>query len=98
MAVRGAFQARSSGRQLEATAHRAVADGSIIPTSNLPLSQAAVSVTIGGQLATVTYHGVAPGLVAGVMQINAQIPAGITPGAAVPVAVSAGGAAVRAVL
>jgi len=73
--------------------NRAVADGSIIPTTNLPLSQAAVSVTIGGQVASVTYQGAAPGLVAGVMQINAQIPAGITSGAAVPVVVSAGGVA-----
>jgi len=70
----------------------AVADGVVISASSLPVSQAAVSVTIGGQPATVIYQGAAPGLVAGVMQINAQIPAGIT-GAAVPVIVSAGGTA-----
>jgi uncharacterized protein (TIGR03437 family) len=69
----------------------AVADGTIIAAAKLPLSQAPVSVTIGGQAATVTYQGAAPGLVAGVMQINAQIPAGVAPGAAVPVIVSAGG-------
>jgi uncharacterized protein (TIGR03437 family) len=34
-------------------------------------------VTIGGQPATVGYQGAAPGLVAGVMQINAQVPAGV---------------------
>jgi uncharacterized protein (TIGR03437 family) len=73
--------------------NRAVPDGTIIPAGNLPLSQAAVSVTIGGQAATVTYQGAAPGLVAGVMQINAQIPVGVAPGAAVPVIVSAGGTA-----
>jgi uncharacterized protein (TIGR03437 family) len=70
-----------------------IPDGTIIPAGSLPVSQAAISVTIGGQAATVTYQGAAPGLVAGVMQINAQIPAGIAPGAAVPVIVSAGGTA-----
>ena len=71
----------------------AVADGTVIAAGSLPVSEAAVSVTIGGQAATVTYQGAAPGLVAGVMQINAQVPAGVAPGAAVPVIVSAGGTA-----
>jgi uncharacterized protein (TIGR03437 family) len=71
----------------------AVADGTVIAAGSLPMSQAAVSVTIGGQAATVTYQGAAPGLVAGVMQINVQIPAGVASGAAVPVIVSVGGAA-----
>jgi uncharacterized protein (TIGR03437 family) len=70
-----------------------VADGTVIAGGSLPMSHAAVSVTIGGQAATVTYQGAAPGLVAGVMQINAQVPAGVAPGAAVPVMVSASGAA-----
>jgi uncharacterized protein (TIGR03437 family) len=70
-----------------------VPDGTIIAAGSLPVSQATISVTIGGQTATVTYQGAAPGLVAGVMQINAQIPAGVAPGAAVPVIVSAGGTA-----
>ena len=34
----------------------------------------------------------APGLVAGVTQVNVQVPTGIPPGAAVPVFVQAGGA------
>jgi len=71
----------------------AVADGTIISTTNLPLSVAAVAVTIGGQAATVGYQGAAPGLVAGVLQINAQVPAGVTPGAAVPVTIGVGGTA-----
>lgn len=71
----------------------AVADGSIVSASNLPLAVAPIAVTIGGQIATVGYQGGAPGLVAGVVQINAQVPAGVTPGAAVPVTIGAGGAA-----
>ncbi len=43
-----------------------------------------VTVTIGGQTATVTFAGLAPGF-AGVYQVNAQVPAGLTPGNAVPV-------------
>jgi uncharacterized protein (TIGR03437 family) len=71
----------------------AVADGTIVPATNLPISVAPISVTIGGLAATVDYQGAAPGLVAGVMQINAQVPAGVTPGAAVPVTISVGGTA-----
>jgi uncharacterized protein (TIGR03437 family) len=69
----------------------AVADGAIVSPTNLPLSIAPVSVTIGSQPATVGYQGAAPGLVAGVMQINATVPAGVTPGPAVPVTISVGG-------
>lgn len=68
----------------------AVADGTIVSGPNLPLSAAPVSVTIGGQTATVSYQGAAPGFVAGVMQINAQVPMGVTPGPAVPVTISVG--------
>jgi uncharacterized protein (TIGR03437 family) len=71
----------------------AVADGTIVSATNLPLSVAPIAVTIGGQAATVSYQGAAPGLVAGVMQINAQVPANVTPGTAVPVAISVGGTA-----
>ena len=71
----------------------AVADGTLVSATNLPVSVAPVSVTIGGQPAAVSYQGGAPGLVAGAMQINAQVPAGVTPGAAVPVTISAGGTA-----
>jgi uncharacterized protein (TIGR03437 family) len=42
------------------------------PCANLP-----VTATVGGQNAPVKYAGGAPGLVAGVMQVNVQIPAGI---------------------
>lgn len=70
----------------------AVADGTLITAGNLPRS-APVSVTIGGHAASVSYQGGAPGLVAGVLQINAEVPADVTPGSAVPVTISAGGAA-----
>jgi len=70
----------------------AVADGVLIPSTNPPLIAQTVSVTIGGQNATVVYQGSAPGLVAGVNQIDVQVPAGITPGSAVPVTITVGGA------
>ncbi len=56
----------------------------------LPLPIAPVTVTIGGKNATVNFAGGAPGLVAGVIQVNAQIPAGITTGSAVPISVQVG--------
>jgi N-acyl-D-amino-acid deacylase len=48
-----------------------------------------VKIAVGGKEAKVTYAGDAPGLVAGVSQINFQIPSGLEPGAAW-VVVSAG--------
>jgi uncharacterized protein (TIGR03437 family) len=55
------------------------------PYPNLP-----VTVTVGGQNAPVQYAGGAPGLVAGLMQVNVQIPAGIAVGNAVPVVLRVG--------
>jgi uncharacterized protein (TIGR03437 family) len=49
-----------------------------------------VTVTIGGLSAPVKYAGGAPGLVAGLMQVNVQIPAGIETGNAVPVVLRVG--------
>jgi uncharacterized protein (TIGR03437 family) len=49
-----------------------------------------VTATIGGQPATVQYAGAAPGLVAGVVQVNVQIPSGTPAGSAVPVVVQIG--------
>ena len=46
--------------------------------------------TIGGIPANVNFAGGAPGTVAGVFQVNAQIPAGVTAGSAVPVVVQVG--------
>jgi len=57
------------------------------PKPNLP-----VTVTVGGQDAPVQYAGGAQGLVAGLMQVNIQIPAGTEPGDAVPVVLRVGDA------
>jgi uncharacterized protein (TIGR03437 family) len=45
----------------------------------LPVLQP-VTVTIGGKPASTNYAGGAPGIVQGVMQINAQIPSGLPAG------------------
>ncbi len=50
-----------------------------------------MKVTIGGIDAAVTYHGSAPGEVAGMLRVDAAVPAGVTPGAAVPVTVTVDG-------
>lgn len=60
-------------------------NGTAPSTPQLP-----ISVTIGGAPATVVYSSDAPGLVSGVIQINAEIPTGITYGHHVPVTWSAG--------
>lgn len=58
----------------------------------LPAPRLPVSVTIGGQPAAVLYAGGAPGLVAGVLQVNVRVPDGVTPGPAVAVVVTVGSA------
>ena len=65
-------------------------DGTFNDPSSLPVPVGAVKVTIGGQTANVNFAGGAPGAVAGVLQVNAQIPSGISVGAAVPVVVQVG--------
>lgn len=57
----------------------AVADGAPGPTN--PLSQASntISVFMGGQTATVSFAGLAPGLI-GLDQINVQVPTGLSAG------------------
>jgi uncharacterized protein (TIGR03437 family) len=56
----------------------------------LPAPILPVSVTIGGQTAQIMYAGGAPGEVAGLMQINVRVPAGVQTGNAVPVLVKVG--------
>ncbi len=58
-----------------------------LPSPNLP-----VTVTVGGLPAFVQYEGAAPGAVAGLMQINVQIPNGVTSGGYVPVVLTVGDA------
>jgi uncharacterized protein (TIGR03437 family) len=60
------------------------------PYPNLP-----VTVTVGGQNAPVKYAGGAPGMVAGLMQVNVQIPGGIQTGNAVPAVLKVGNALSR---
>jgi trimeric autotransporter adhesin len=60
---------------------------SVLPKPVLP-----VTVTIGGIPAVVEYAGGAPGQIAGLMQINVQIPSGVKPGGYVPVVLQVGAA------
>lgn len=60
--------------------------GTVLPVPMLP-----VAVNIGGQAAQVLYAGAAPGLVAGVMQVNVRLPDGVSSGAA-PVILQVGAA------
>lgn len=68
----------------------ALADGSLAPNSAIGLA-ATASVTIGGQSAAVSYAGAAPGIVAGVIQINVTIPSNVAAGSAIPVVLTVGG-------
>ena len=63
--------------------------GSITQSSKTPVLP--VTVTIGGMDAAVQYAGSAPGDVAGLLQVNAKVPAGVTPGASVPITLTVGG-------
>jgi uncharacterized protein (TIGR03437 family) len=56
--------------------------GGTLTTDALPRVSLPVSVTIGGLASPVLYAGVAPGQPDGMIQINVQVPAGVTPGAA----------------
>jgi len=60
-----------------------------LSTSAKPLLP--VTVKIGGIDAVVQYAGSTPGLVAGLLQVNAVVPSLIASGASVPVTVSVGG-------
>ena len=57
----------------------------------LPLPAASVTVTIGGADAPVLYAGGAPGLTAGLLQINVRVPSNAPVGAATPLLVKVGG-------
>jgi uncharacterized protein (TIGR03437 family) len=60
------------------------------PPQVTPAPSQAIQVLIGGQPALYTYAGEAPGMVAGVMQLNVQIPA-TAPSGALSIQVSVGG-------
>lgn len=61
----------------------------------LPAPIASVMATVGGLLAQVKYAGGAPGEVAGLMQLNIQLPAGVSTGDAVPVMITIGTASTQ---
>ena len=70
----------------------AAAENRITPSAEpLPRVVANVEVTIGGKSAVVSYAGAVPTTVAGLTQVNVQVPTGIATGAAVPVQVKVGG-------
>jgi uncharacterized protein (TIGR03437 family) len=73
----------------------AIVDGQLA-ASALWKPKQSVLATIGGAAATIVYAGAAPGNVAGLLQVNVQIPAGTAPGNAIPVALTIGGAATQA--
>jgi uncharacterized protein (TIGR03437 family) len=65
--------------------------GSITPpgsTAKKPV--ALISATVGGVPATVEFAGSAPGMVAGIAQVNVRIPANAPSGPAVPIVISVG--------
>lgn len=62
----------------------------LVASAPLPQANAPVEVTMGGLPCPINYAGAAPGDVAGVLQINAQVPAGVVPGGAVPIQVKIG--------
>jgi uncharacterized protein (TIGR03437 family) len=72
-------------------------DGLIEPSVlPLPYPLQSTEVTIGGvPVTSILYSGAAPGLVAGALQIDVTIPAGVAPGAAA-VVVSVGGVSSQA--
>lgn len=72
----------------EGAVEPAVADGTI-NAATFPKPKEPITVRIGGKDAEVLYGGAAPGLVAGVFQINVKVPEGIEPGNA-PVVVTIG--------
>ena len=78
----------------------ATGDGALSPPSQdgqvtgAALARPVLPVTarIGGQDAEVLYAGTAPGLVAGVLQVNVQVPAAAAAGSAVPLSIAVGAA------
>jgi uncharacterized protein (TIGR03437 family) len=69
----------------------ASADGEVIGGALRYLTQqSVVTVTIGGVNAAVKYAGAVPGAVAGLTQINVEVPAGLSPALALPVIVKIG--------
>src|SRR5262249_20387683 len=75
---------------------RTQSNGTPKPTTTPPAISQTPIVTVGGVPASVTFSGLAPGLV-GVYQVNVQVPGGVAAGAAVLVVASMGGVTSNAV-
>ncbi len=73
----------------EGAANPASATGQITSGSTLPTPVLPVAARVAGQTARVLYAGAAPGLIAGAMQVNVQIPED-TPSGAVLIAIKVG--------
>jgi uncharacterized protein (TIGR03437 family) len=67
-------------------------DGTISLMEPLAQPNLPVMVTIGGQPSEILYAGAAPGLVAGVIQLNVRVPGNAPAGRAVPVVIRVGNA------
>ena len=65
-------------------------DGKLASSAPYPQPSQQVKVTIGGVPVTPVYAGAAPTLIAGLMQLVVQIPAGVQPGGYVPVVLTVG--------
>lgn len=63
------------------------------PLSGIPVPKASASVTIGNINAPIQFIGTAPGGIAGFLQVNVTLPAGVATGSAVPVVLTVGGVA-----
>lgn len=68
----------------------------VITGSALSTAVANVSASINGVNAPVEYAGTAPGIVAGVFQVNVRVPEAAAPGSAVPLVIAAAGASSQA--
>ena len=56
-----------------------------VPTAASTQNIAGLAVAVGGQPAPLVYAGVAPGMVAGVIQINVTVPASAPAGSTIPI-------------
>jgi uncharacterized protein (TIGR03437 family) len=67
------------------------ADGQVTPgVEPLPRPRLKVTVTMGGVECPILYAGAPPGLVAGAMQVNVQLPSNVPAGERVPIVLSVG--------
>jgi uncharacterized protein (TIGR03437 family) len=70
-------------------------DGAVTGAA-LSTAAAPVSASINGVDSEVLYAGTAPGIVAGVFQVNVRVPEAAAPGGTVPLVLAAGGASSQA--